>query len=196
MTLDMRDLMEEAEAEDDLSKSILDRCIYRMEKLGIGLCERPMKKGKPYVPKIPARGITTLSDRELGDLHGDFVVMQEYVGEQAIFQSIIQREYAAEADKYYRMVKLKAEGSVADRDDRARIHPKVLKLKEKRDVAHGTKEMLYNRYEGFKGGANVCSRDVERRKDTLDSSKREAAMAKRGRVVKRSTGRQSDIEVR
>lgn len=192
MTLDMRGFVEDMTTDDDTDSSVIDRVVYRYSKLGFDLTELPKRKGKNYIPKLPAKGVSALTDEEVTDLQGEFVVMMEYTGEQAALQNIMAKEYANEADKRTRTIKLKTTGTVSEKEDRARTHPKVVVLKEKADVAKGTYSLLQNKYDAFDKARGVCSRDVERRRRDYEGNRREASI--RGKKRRRGPARQSELE--
>lgn len=192
MTLDMREFVEDISTSDNTEKSIIDRVAYRVDRLGMDVPQPLMRKGKRFIPKLPAQ-VSKLTDEEVSDLQGQFVVMMEYAGEQAIIQDIMATAYAVEAKRMKAKVKLKMSGTATEKEDKACIHPKVTELEDKAAVAKGSYKVIQNRREAFDKARGVCSRDVVRRQGDYEGNRRDSSIRGK-RVRSRGPHRQSELE--
>ena len=194
MTLNMKDLLEEVITYEGASNSIFENVITKYEMLGFDLSPKP--GGKP--PRLPASGISNLGDNDITDLQATFVRWMEYTGEQAEIQNLTLKELEGHADTSVRKLRLKLEGTAAERDDRARTHHTVLKLKNKILETKALYSLLIGKHGIFDSARGVCSRDVERRrKDFMANSREDAIRAVRSKrkAVKKGPMRQRDLEV-
>lgn len=195
MPMDLKTYLQDMESREQTSRSVLDRSVSRLRHIGFELEEPPADVGgRVIIPRIPASGISSLTDRELRDLHGEFIEILAYAQEQAKIQKILAEEYTVEADRVQRMVKLTLEGPANVRDDKSRVHKKVVALKAKASECDATFQMLLVKVEKFDNGKKACSRDVEFRTRELDSERRDRAIGS----IKKSRRRrptQDDLEV-
>ena len=194
MTLNMNDLVEDVITYENSKKSAYANAIHKYEMLGFELS--PLPKNKP--PRLPAKGISKLGDSEIADLQSTFVRWMEYTGEQANLQHLFLNELSAQIDETVRKLKLKYSGSISEREDRAKIHPTVVKLTKKLLETKALYSLLKGKYEVFDKARGVCSRDVERRrKDFLANSNEDSirGIRSRSKVRKKGPMRQRDLEV-
>lgn len=197
MTLDIQDLVERLESPENDKRSTVDKVVYEIRRLGLDMEEPPTtKSGKPYSPRLPYAGVTSLTNKELGNLQGEFVTMMEYVGEQATLYDITARDYQRRIKRTISSIKLKIEGTAAEREDRARTHRKVVRLEDAYEVARGAAKILENKHQSYHEKARACSRDVERRIREFDDSLRSASIKSKSRVThKRGPIPQHKLEV-
>ena len=194
MTLNMKDLVEEVITYDGANQSTLDVVTYKLEMLGFELSEKP--GGKP--PRLPRSGISNLGDNDITDLQAVFVRWMEYAGEQAEIQNLLAKELESNIDTTIRKLKLKLDGTVAEREDKAKTNPTVIKLKKKLREAKALYSLLIGKHGIFDASRGVCSRDVERRRKDFMANSRENAIRSvksRKRVTKKGPMRQRDLEV-
>jgi hypothetical protein len=109
-------------------------------------------------------------------LHGDFITILAYAQEQARIQKILSEEYAAEADRTQKTVKLTLEGPANVREDKSRINKKVVALQDKARTCDATYQLLLIKVEKFDNSRKACSRDVEFRVRERDSEDRDNAI--------------------
>ena len=194
MTLNMNDLVEDVITYENSKESARTNVIHKLEMLGFELSPKP--DGKP--PRLPAKGISKLDDNKIADLQSVFVRWMEYAGEQAEIQNLVSKELSSRVDETIRKLKLKYSGTVSEREDRAKIHPTVVKLKKQVLEAKALYSLLKGKYDIFDKARGVCSRDVERRrKDFLANSNEDSirGVRSRSRVKKKGPIRQRDLEV-
>lgn len=173
----LKEYLKELGSAEQSERSVLDRSVTRLVQLGFDLEEQPTRNGKAFVPRIPMEGISTLSNEEIRDLHGQFIEVKAYAEEQATIQKIMADEYENEANHVQIKVKLALEGPVNVREDKAKVHKKVLKLRDAGWVCLSTYRLLLPKIEKFSLGQKACSRDVEFRTRELDDRKRESAIS-------------------
>jgi len=194
MTLDLGGFVEDLVTSDTADKTVIDRVEYRVRKIGFTAAEPLKRKGQHYIPKLPSKGVSRLTDAEVTDLQAQFVTMTTYAGEQALIQDTMAAVYSVEAKRMKARVRLKATGTASEREDKATIHPKVVELEDKAMVAKFSGKRIQERREGFEKSRGVCSRDVERRKLDKEQDRRDNAIRGTKRV-RRGPSRQRDLEV-
>lgn len=193
MTLNMQGLIEDLVTDNNVKKSVIDHVTYTLDYLGFTGLEPLIQDGKNYVPKLPSKGVSSLSDKEVTDLQAEFVVMMAYAGEQASIQDTIASSYAVEAKRMKSRVRLKATGSAIEREDQATIHPKVVDLEDNAAAAKGALKVIKEYHGFFEKARGVCSRDVERRRYDYEGSRRDSSIRGKRR---RGPHRQSELELK
>ena len=195
MTINMHRLVEEVTTSGSAAKSAVDNSIYKYERLGFELSEKPA--GKP--PKLPTDGISSLEDDDVADLHSTFVRWMEYAGEQAAFQNTVSKELSVRIEDTILKLKLEYDGTVAEREAKAKTHPTVKKLRKKLLDTKATYELLSNKFDTFNYARGVCSRDVERRRKEFVANINEDSIrsmrSRKTKVMSKGPMRQRDLEV-
>jgi hypothetical protein len=194
MPMDLKGYLKDLESKEQSNNSVIDRAVRRLSQMGFDLEEPPIKGKKARIPQLPPEGISALSDRELRNLHGDFINILAYAQEQARIQKVLAEEYEVESNRVQKTVKLTLEGPVNVREDKSQIHKKVVKLQDRARECNATYQMLMIKVEKFNNGRKACSRDVEFRTRELDAERRDNAIGSiKGRRRRRS---QRDLEPR
>jgi hypothetical protein len=172
----LKTYLKELESAGQTERSVLDRSVTRLQQMGFDLEEPPMEGKRAHIPRIPPQGISALTDREIRDLHGEFITIKAYAEEQARIQKIMAEEYENEANHVQTTVKLSLEGPVNVREDKAKVHKKVLALKKRCNECNATYHLLMIKVEKFERARGACSRDVEFRIREIDGERRDNAI--------------------
>lgn len=151
-----------------LETGALDVIKKRLERLQLGLPERPCgPSGDPLDPKLPS-DLTSLNDIKLGKLYGQFCQMSQYAQLHLAIYSV-QKSVYRQAEKYLRARShLQQEGTVADKSASVECDKRVREMTMKSLVEQGTEDLTQAMLASFLIGRDACSRELTRRQITLE----------------------------
>lgn len=159
MTLDLSKFVKDVMATEDSKQSAIESIVATYKRLGFELDDKPNKRQ----PKLPVAGVSKLKTSEIIELQAEFICWMDYAGEQAALQEYIAKECTEKMDAAIRKVRLKASGTATEKDDKARTHSTVVKLKRVITEAKGVQSLLNNKHHTFSRLAYSCGKELERR---------------------------------
>lgn len=150
----------------EIGDSIRTEAIARLAKARLRMPDRPLTSaGQEYTPRLPA-DLTRLTNREIGQLHGQFCAMVAYA-HGCVAIADVEHSIRLEA---YNLAKTKAllasgEDKLYLRRAESEVDEHLQKLNRVEMVANATLKLMQSVLDGYVVGKECTSREMARRID-------------------------------
>lgn len=134
---------------------MVQKALDKLKKKGVTLSVKP-----GHEPPAHPGDIANLPDDFVRNLYSRASGWASYLRGQETYHRLLEEAYAREANNIELSIRLVSDGeTIKDREDEAKVHPRVQELRTDTFSEHSTSKLLGARAGELESIAKVCSRD-------------------------------------